>query len=206
MFAIAIPSINRADLLCEALRVYRDTFRETEILICDNGRQNLLQSSDNVKVFKQKRNLGVSGSWNFLAKKVFEKYAHVLILNDDVIIQKKYAELTPFAEPNLSSDFIYAEVGFAAFFLSLKTYRIVGEFDEGFYPAYFEDNDYLYRMKLKNLNIQQTEALNPEVFRVSQSIALNPGLNLRFEINKQRYIKKWGGMPLHEVFKTAYNR
>ena len=38
---------------------------------------------------------------------------------------------------------------FAAFLLSRECWERVGPFDEKFYPAYFEDNDYHYRIQLE---------------------------------------------------------
>ena len=39
---VAIPTLNRADLLNEALERYFEDFKETHIAICDNGKQSIM--------------------------------------------------------------------------------------------------------------------------------------------------------------------
>jgi hypothetical protein len=78
-------------------------------------------------------------------------------------------------------------------------------FDNNIFPAYFEDNDYCYRMRLAGLKRINSEFFNPEVFRNSQTIARDKSLNKNFDRNRERYKEKWGGYPLEETFTTPYN-
>ena len=41
-FIVAIPTINRADLLNEALEKYFEDYKDTHIAICDNVKQNII--------------------------------------------------------------------------------------------------------------------------------------------------------------------
>ena len=66
---IGIPTINRADLLEEALDLYSKNWRRN-IFIVDNGAQ-IIQPRPLVKVMKMSHNLGVSGGWNHLCKTLF---------------------------------------------------------------------------------------------------------------------------------------
>jgi len=61
VIALGIPTINRADLLDEALQVYKDTFYGRHQLIIDNGNQPIQTYSADQKVLKMPQNLGVSG-------------------------------------------------------------------------------------------------------------------------------------------------
>ena len=82
----------------------------------------------------------------------------------------------------------------------------VGEFDEKFYPAYYEDSDYIYRLKLLGLRQDVDTRLNPKDARVSQTYEKCPEyVNDAMRYNRQRYIDKWGDIPLLEKFITPFN-
>jgi hypothetical protein len=92
---IGIPTINRADLLEEALDLYSKNWKRN-IFIVDNGSQ-IIQPRPLVKVMKMSHNLGVSGSWNHLCKTLFSQgYTHVCLLNDDVIWKKTQDQIDKF--------------------------------------------------------------------------------------------------------------
>jgi glycosyltransferase involved in cell wall biosynthesis len=57
---IGIPTINRADLLNEALANYFEDFKDTEIVICDNGKQDIITRERNFVLYRPEQNLGVS--------------------------------------------------------------------------------------------------------------------------------------------------
>jgi GT2 family glycosyltransferase len=99
-----------------------------------------------------KRKLGVAGSWNFLiGKAIINDFKYFLILNDDVILQKDEGQIREIlAKGKHLSTFTcvgHFIIG-PRFILTKSVYEKVGAFDEGFKKAYFEDNDYMYRMKL----------------------------------------------------------
>jgi GT2 family glycosyltransferase len=98
---------------------------------------------------------------------------------------------------------------FSAFMMTLDCWNKVGKFDEEFKPAYFEDNDYHYRMKLLGL---KAITLPLAVFYHYGSRTQNEALNVpavpsyAFESNRAYYMNKWGGNPGEEVFKTPFNK
>jgi GT2 family glycosyltransferase len=86
----------------------------------------------------------------------------------------------------------------------------IGYFDsDNFFPAYYEDNDYLYRVKLSEYEFylygglkvhhegSKTQFWNGEEQRVVSHDA--------FRANQQRYIQKWGGLPGSETFVLPFN-
>jgi GT2 family glycosyltransferase len=104
---------------------------------------------------------------------------------------------------------------FSAFMLNKRGWDLVGEFDEGFWPAYFEDNDYHYRINLLGLKAitlptalfyhygSRTQNQNPNQMLVS---------SLLFEKNRSYILSKWGSTdadqiryrrPFNDVFKDA---
>ena len=82
----------------------------------------------------------------------------------------------------------------------------IGRFDEDFYPAYYEDSDYIYRMNLAGITQTIDKSLNAEIFRISSSYEKASDLvNTAMQMNRERYIQKWGGLPLLEKFTKPYN-
>lgn len=94
---------------------------------------------------------------------------------------------------------------FSAFMVNRECWDVVGEFDEIFAPAYYEDNDYHYRMQLAGLlAITYPPAMFFHWASRTQLEAL--GRPLTDSTNQHaQYVRKWGGDPAKEVFKTAYN-
>lgn len=203
---IGIPTINRADLLNEALANYFEDFKQTEIVICDNGGQEIITRENNFVIYKPEKNLGVSGSWNMImdyADKV--KATHVLMLNDDIYLGKSEEEINTIIRL-WKPEFLCTELNWCSFILSVDAYKKIGKFDENFFPAYFEDNDYFRRMMLLNIPIVMNAMLNPIIYRNSMTILKTPELNNGFEKNRQYYISKWGGQPTQETFSTPFNQ
>ena len=99
---------------------------------------------------------------------------------------------------------------FSAFMLSRQCWEDIGEFDELFAPAYFEDNDYHYRMQLDGI---AAIVYPPALFYHYGSGTQNEGNETGqpivpgplFENNRASFVKKWGGVPAQETFKTPYN-
>jgi GT2 family glycosyltransferase len=96
---------------------------------------------------------------------------------------------------------------FSAFMLTRSSWERVGPFDEAFYPAYFEDNDYIYRTRLAGLlTVTLPTALfyhygcrtQPEAF-AAPTVARSAFLRCQ-----DYYIRKWGGTPEAERFRTPF--
>ena len=101
---------------------------------------------------------------------------------------------------------------FSAFMLSKEAWETVGEMDEVFAPAYFEDNDYHYRIKLAGMEaITYPPALFYHFASGTQREAKEREgggamvSNQQFEANRATYARKWGGLPGEEKFETPYN-
>jgi hypothetical protein len=100
---------------------------------------------------------------------------------------------------------------FSAFMISRDCWRQTGEFDEEFRPAYWEDNDYHYRMKVAG---QVAVTFPPALFyhfgSRTQMEAAENGQPLtsgpQFEKLRGYYVAKWGGPPGGEVYRVPFNR
>lgn len=207
-FCILIPTINRADLLMEALPVYKEIYPNVKVYILDNGDQNIPKLSPNFEVMIPKpRFQGVAASWNMLIEyAIHENHDNFLILNDDVILKAGQGEISNIIERWGKNTFHRprAFYNWSAFILNSNIYQKVGEFDENFKKAFFEDNDYEYRMRLAGMTIRYEDALNSEVYRNSMTIQKDPLLG-DYVANKEYYLRKWGGLPNEENYKTPFN-
>lgn len=213
IFAIGIPTINRADILNKNLKRYQQDFPNTKIFIIDNGFQDIeIQDLDpsQFHITANDKNAGVSGSWNMLLENIYngvpgfsEPCSYALILNDDIYLGSQQSAVNKFIVENLIT--LATTTGtWCAFILSKFIYRKVGAFDENFYPAYFEDNDYAWRLKLCGYPHTSHEFLDPQDYINSGSIAKDPSLNLNFENNRLHFIRKWGGEPTKETYLVPY--
>lgn len=206
-FAIGIPTLNRADLLNPTLEKYFQQFPDVEIFIVNNGDKQITSRSKNFTIHKPDSNYGVAKSWNYLCDQIFKDHEYALILNDDIEINLNQDELNNFL---INQKFNIARCQesyhLSSFALSKECF-LNYRFDEDFYPAYFEDRDYLYRLKLNNGIILQHNFLNPSKFINSATISPNggdPKINSNFRNLQNLYMKKWGGPPGLEKFITPY--
>ena len=97
--------------------------------------------------------------------------------------------------------------GYSAFVMSDEMVSRVGLMDENFYPAYCEDNDHRYRMKLAGLTwdrlpLQAEHVISSTLHSRSEFEERN---QYTFSQNIKYYIEKWGGDRGMEVFTTPFN-
>ena len=99
---------------------------------------------------------------------------------------------------------------FAAFMINRTCWETIGEFDELFAKAYFEDNCFHRRIKLAGLKaITLPTALFYHYGSRTQNQDLNPLTAITksqmFEKNRRFYIQKWGGGTDEEKFTHPFN-
>ena len=204
---IGIPTINCADLLNDALIKYFEDFQNTEIFIIDNGNQELISREKKFAIYRPESNLNVSGSWNAIMDYANRVDAtHVLMLNDDVYLGKTELQIISLIESNQDYGFYNSYYNWCSFILNVKEFNKIGIFDQQYFPNYFNDNDYFYRMQLKETEMFYTHILDPLIYRNSMTIAKDPTLNNRFMEYRQNYINKWGGLPTQETYTKPFNQ
>lgn len=182
-------------------------FQIPVIAICDNGNQDIITREKNFMIYRPKENLNVSGSWNMLMDYAAAMEAtHVYMLNDDVYLGKTEAQIYEFLQTVPEKPFYNSYQHWSSFILPVKTFELVGEFDQENFPNYFNDNDYCRRLTLAGFDRINSDYLNPEVFRNSMTIQKDPSLNNRFGEYQNNYIKKWGGLPHQETFEKPFNQ
>lgn len=217
--SIIIPTINRKDLLLEALTALDKQWNNFDkLLIIDNGNQDILSDIQNFEMVKfhkidiyiPGKNLGVGASWNY-GINYFINSSHLLIVNDDVVLGESQVEkIRNFNKKNN----YWLAVGnnlWSVFGISQVLWKYFLDqdgfvFDENFFPAYFEDNDMHYRLKLANGITLGTDLMNPKIFRNSMTIKKDPSINSGFDKNRKFYVQKWGGTPGQEIYKKPFDK
>jgi hypothetical protein len=203
---IGIPTLNRYDLLKQFLPLYERDFslrdKETPFFILDNGNQGIDFQPSTI-IIKEK-NIGVGASWNQLCQNIFLTCDYALILNDDIYLGKNKEEIKLVIFKN-NIKFVRATQDWCAFIIPKNIYEKVGMFDECFYPAYYEDMSYQYRMKLKAIPVIKTPLLNPRIYNSSKSLEKDQSILESSKKNKKLYVQMWGGEPEREKFKKPFN-
>lgn len=207
---ICIPTLNSYSTLWKCVEsINNSDVKVSKIYIIDNGGGLQHNGQDNLYINKVPQNIGVAASWNHFIREVPE---FRIICNDDItfspdtirIMVEKY-------EPN---GLVFpTEMGsgnaFSCFLLSQNVIDHVGLFDEWISPnyAYFEDNDYAYRMSLMGFRLYKCDA---NIVHIGSSTLKNynraskDAHHKKFRLAEGHYIQKWGGAPGHETFTTPF--
>jgi len=170
------------------------------LVIIDNGG---VVGDINAEVVRPDQNLGVAASWNLIMRE-FSDAPWWAIVGFDVI----------FAPGDLDRLVKHMETvggcallgGFSAFGIDHLALDGVGEFDENFHPAYFEDNDYDYRCQMAGVSLVGLPAgLQHRNSATISSEHYSRENGRTFPQNALYYRMKWGGYPRHERFTTPFN-
>lgn len=196
-----------------------------------------LEGIENIKIIRFKENIGVCPAWNFGIQYAIRKYNsnYFLIANNDIFLHPEAIDVlikaVDFTKCILTSgmdvsgrvshplELLKMKVPkktrlteapeFSCFMLKTETIQKIGYFDEKFYPAYFEDNDYHYRIRLAGLKAVKTNRAlyfhyGSRTIKEDEKIKLQS--NLGYTINRDYYRQKWGGLPGEEIYKTPFNK
>lgn len=212
---LCIPVLKRYDLLIKCMEsAEAGTLKPDKYFIIDNGNNldyRTLPESFTNKIFivKVRYNLGVARSWNWFFDNVPD---HILISNDDIeFYEDSIEKLMSGYDENFTIYPAEGATSFACMAYPRKIINDVGYFDESLSPyyAYFEDNDFHYRMLQKGYNIKDVpgcrvkhENSGTMKWYNSTELAMHHD---KFRAARSRYIAKWGGEPAHEKYTIPYN-
>jgi hypothetical protein len=211
---LAITVLNRYDLLrAQLASLAQGTVKPPRILILDNGgrfgeaiQSELMPLWDRTAVMGTDEERALARSWNHALRWGFTNHPAVVIANDDLLWGKtSYRALTEgirYGEPDMATTQNVG--GFVCFALTRPIVHKVGEFDERFFPAYFEDEDYRYRMKLAGLFPRSVDGCCIEHVESATIQAMPPDqkeiFKLHFQKNLGLYRQKWGGVVGEETY------
>jgi hypothetical protein len=180
-----VVSLNRSDVLPDALYVMDNG-------VCPDTVRIAIQPA----VFPTTVETGPKGvaeSWNWFIEHVPEER---VITNDDIV----FAPQSLAAMVAANAEFVSCTYGFSCFILRDACVQRVGLFDESISPgyAYFEDMDYLRRMRLQGIDDDVVRC--GVVHRRSSTPASYTQEELnehhrRFKIAESNYRAKWASAP-----------
>jgi GT2 family glycosyltransferase len=158
---LIVPVLNRYDLLDRM--VSSIDYPVGHLLIIDNGASTVMEDMavdvpacvEHTTYLPMPANLGVAASWN-LGIKSFPYAERWFFSSNDVQFEPGALQGLSEArsdEITLSGAFPYWQ----AFALGYEAVKRVGLFDEGFFPAYFEDNDYQRRAEHAEVTIRKVD-------------------------------------------------
>lgn len=190
-----------------------------------------------IKTIRNNENVGVAAAWNMgiIEARKNPECEFYLVLNNDILIRQntifKMATFLSLTKSALVSAFNVASQlkrdtefsvmpipaisitseapDFSCFMIRKETIDKIGYFDENFYPAYFEDNDYHYRIKIAG---ETALKLHDAIYYHYQSQTIKEGGNVRvlsnanYLTNKVYYKSKWGGYPGEEKYTIPFNK
>ena len=202
---LGVPTLNRYDLLERLIgSAERGSERPTGYFVVDNGGRWAVPaalSALHMEILRPAQNLGVAASWNRILDRAGSD--PVLISNDDIEFGMDTVCLLLQA---LGREPFASALGFAIFAQKRSVTDRVGFYDEHFFPAYYEDNDYEHRMalaKIRRVNVQSM-GLSHVGWATSRALGMR-GHHDWYARNLKYYTEKWGGPPGGERFDAPFD-
>lgn len=208
-FVVGIPTLNRFDLLPRSIdAILAGSVVPAAIYIVDNsGGKWEGHSSPLVKTIVPQYNLGCSRSWNLLMQ--LTQPFPMVVSSDDLEVGHNTLERMLACD----ADLVAASAGAAmmAFLIRHPAWVKVGKFDESIYPIYHEDNDYVRRAYLAGVSMGCPPS---DGFRDHGPSATKRSLNgtevyewnHSFNLCRAYYLRKWGGVPHHELYAMPFDK
>jgi SAM-dependent methyltransferase len=214
--AVAVPTIaegrERLDRCVAAILSQRGV--QTDVTLVENGPGSAAACAEwearGVAIVRPGRNLGVAATWNHAARMAWSSgHDAVLLLNDDVLLSDdaSLAVVRAAADRDPRRLYFLNATRFAAFCVTRTIWDEVGEFDEGFWPAYFEDLDWQRRALLREVPWEELGLAAEHVGGATRLAdpALQRLVEHTWPLNAQRYEAKWGGPPDAERHAVAWD-
>lgn len=201
-FVVGIPTLNRYDLLAQCLdSVCASSILPHRVIVVDNG-GGFTTSDPRVEIIRPQCNLGVSASWNLIHQ--LAQPLAVVVINDDICLSPNLLQSLMECPAPMATAF-----GWACFRQDHEVWEVVGPYDEQFWPAYFEDNDYAYRLKLaavdrRELSGEGTSHIGSATL-AKMNVVDRKQLDHQVSRGRDYYLKKWGGLPGEERFARPFD-
>lgn len=223
---LCIPTLTQYDLCIKEIRSAENgTVKPDKYVVIDNGGAfaKHLEGTDlscfiidKLDVINPEKNLGCAKSWNVFLK----NYEGILIIaNDDLTFEpdaiEHLVECYKTEKDNpltgmVTLHGINANSHYGCFIVTPTAIKTVGYFDETFYPAYYEDCDYDYRLRTHGLETVFSKKGTYDHVGSATHKALTPeqleSHHITFVKNRDYYEAKWGGELNKEKFITPFGK
>jgi len=168
---MVVPTLTRHDRLTQMLDTV-DAAIGHLVVIDNSGRGVELPDGpwEKMDVLPMPANLGVAASWN-LAIRMGHRHPFVLICSDDVLWPA--GAMGEFVAMSGEDRLVVSETWphWCAFTIGMGVVSQVGLFDEGYYPAFYEDKEYERRCAEGGVEVMR----GPEVDHFNSSTLHTPG-------------------------------
>ena len=162
------------------------------LLLVDNSPTSELRDFPDVEYYPE--NLGVPASWNRGLKRGAQ---WTMILSCSMRFEMPLKEVMERAESMATPyGMEFGVFGFHATVIGRATVERVGYFDENFYPGYYEDNDYWYRMIVSGMTPAKDWTprwYDPPLSCIGNAVAVE---HMKMKIDEEKllgyYRRKWG--------------
>jgi len=224
-YLLATSAFANPDLLKICIKSWPKNFEGLDKLVFFDGKKwkdtfkSILENEEINKhvdhYFSMDDHVGASGGWNKILEYGFEKsdYEYVIIVGTDIEMKEGFFNNFIQEHEKIKPDFSCC-MGYNCFIMNKKCYETVGKFDENYFPAYYEDNDYDTRVRLSKdsilyHNVGEESLLNhfgSAVIRLDDDF--NHANGQSFPINQAYHIRKWGCTvqdPMARTFSTPFN-
>lgn len=219
MLIYCIPTLKSFDLCGKSIdAVMHGSRKPDKIYVMDNSgisaakdylhTMGYTSTYPNLEIITAYYNLGVAGSWNEFMRINERMGGDCIIANDDIEVHHFTIEAIVERSKQDFDQIFFAGSGasgnaFSLFILTQLGYKLIGPFDERFYPAYFEDNDYARRMSIAGYNIITVQEATYDHVGSSTLKAYTPeerdAHHRAFRKNASYYEWKWGGLVGQET-------
>lgn len=195
---------------------------KSKLVIVNNWHNNEVGALCN-EYFKQgaevqwyRNNLGCGAAMNIGLRKIeSDGLDYVIILSPSALFTNSIQDFVDIIEEREKKEKNYYYLTVAnmktdlhAFAVTKRCVDEVGLYDENFYPVYYDDTDYGYRMSL--IGAQKTLCYPPRISQdLGGGVKSDEGIFNLYWVNVNHihdyYVRKWGGEHTQELFKTPFN-
>ena len=213
---IGIPVLNRVDLLQRALEsidipAYIYIVNNNSVDSEFQEKLAILKEAHGLDVYSAKYNLGVAASWNRIIMYAMGLgYDKLIISSNDTILNPGALAALADVDTSDPKSVIWHLHAWNCYMIHVRAIPLVGWFDENFYPAYREDQDYSYRCDALAKVLRHNPIEGGAEHLGSQTVGSDAeyashNKNTHGNWNTAHYQMKWGGMPGGEVFTMPYD-
>lgn len=149
-------------------------------------------------------NIGVARAWNLGVQKVIDKsYDFVILLSASMIFNDGMNGFMKELENNKDANGMATQNGWHCIALNRKVFLQIGDFDTNFYPAYYEDSDFIRRMELAGIHepTGEKKLLSCTLDAYSTGIAhgmKKGGITMNIQACGSYFVEKWGNYPKYD--------
>ena len=188
------------DLTTKCLQTLKDTGRDYELIIVDNGSPIRMDFDCDIYV-RNKINTGQAHSWNQGLR--LAKGDHLLLADNDVEFGENWEKMAEYADKTIvfpltkckEEDHFSAKLAGFFWMMSQETYRMLGDVCEDYGLGYYEDTDYYMNAQLKGIKLKCIDSVKVKHYgrATAEKIEDIDGL---VDINNLKYRLKWRQYPV----------